>query len=243
MSRIKFLGVALVAVFAFAALAATSALAEEKTKMLPESGVTFTGKQEGVGKLVQAGGETIECKKGKGTGTIESANLGKFTTDFEECKLATGIGKGSTCTGAGEASGVILAKGPYHFWLALETLSGKEHTLVGALVELAEPVHFTCVVFGLNQLVVVEGCTAALAKPLNTLSATTEDVFAQSNGVQLITQVLPQEKTSEITCQQLSSLNGGTFKNSALEGTAKNEKFISGGKEITVLLMNPEAKE
>jgi hypothetical protein len=83
-----------------------------------------------------------------------------------------------------------------------------------------------------------------VARPLNTLTATTEDVFAQSNGVQLITQVLPQEKTSEITCQQLASLNGGTFKNSALEGTIKNEKFQNAKKEsITVLLMNPEAKE
>lgn len=70
----------------------------------------------------------------KGSGTIESANLGKYEALFGECN-STG---GARCTGAGDVGGTILSKGTYHFWLALETLNIIKDTLVGALVLLPE---------------------------------------------------------------------------------------------------------
>jgi hypothetical protein len=242
MTRIKLIGLSLIAVIALLALTAASAsAAEEKTKMLPESGVTFTAKS-GVGKLTILNlSNVVECKKDKGKGTIESANLGKFETDLEECKAGTG-----TCTGTGEASGVILTKGTFHFWLALETLNGVANTLVGALVFLPEEAHYTCVVAGLNQLFLVKGCMAALATPLNTLASITKDTFALAGGGagdQLITLVLPQEAAGEIECVLLTSINGGAFTMSALEDVAENENFKKGETAVTVLLMNPEGRE
>jgi hypothetical protein len=238
MSRIKLLGVSLVAVFALFALTAASAMAvEEKTKMLPETGVTFTGKQTAeVGKLVQSGSEkVVECKKGKGTGTIESANLGKYTTTFEECSSS-----GAPCTGLGDAAKTIKNEGTYHFWLALETLNGTANTLVGALVFLPIEKHFTCELLGIKVLILVKGCVAALATSLNTLVATTKDIFRQrAIGVELITEVLPEGTTKEIECKLLSEENSTGFKQSSIVGEAENEKFKKGETVPTILLMNP----
>jgi hypothetical protein len=241
MARIRLIGVSLMAVFAIFALTASVAAAEEKTKMLPEANVTFTGKG-GEGKL-QSTANTLEikCKKGKGTGTIESANLGKYSTTFEECTSSLG----GTCTGSGDTSGNITNSGTYHFWLALELKTGeRRETLVGALVFLPTEKHLTCVVLGTNNLVLVKGCVAALAEPLNTLTEVTKDVFANNGtrGVQLITKVLPSGRTEEENCILLSSrdLTGEVFAQSALVGTAENEKFMVGAEKVTVLLMNPE---
>jgi hypothetical protein len=42
----------------------------------------------------------------------------------------------------------------------------------------------------------------------------------------------------------LTAVNAGAFTMSALNNTAENEKFLNAKKEaVTVLLMNPEAKE
>jgi hypothetical protein len=240
MSRIRLLGVCLIAVFAFSAIVATAAMAEEKTKMLPESGVKFISKG-GKGELTTLGGVlSVKCEKLTGkNGTIESANLGKYETLFEECTSS-----GGKCTGVGLTTGDILNAGTYHFWLALETLNGTANTLVGALVFLPEELHFTCVVIGTNVLVLVKGCIAALATPLNALASVTKDTFAVTGaGDPLITKVLPAGSTAEIECLLLSSKSEGTFEMSGLTVVAENEKFESGGTALTVLLMNPEAKE
>jgi hypothetical protein len=242
MTRIKLFGVVMIAAFAIFALVTSVAAAEEKTKMLPESGVTFTAKQVGEGKLVMKSGEEVKCKEGKGSGTIESANLGKYETLFEKC-TSTG---GSICTGEGDATGTILNKGTYHFWLALEELNKVANTLVGALVNLPEETKFGCTLLGVTvKVTVLKGCVAALATKLNTLVSTTTDTFAQvSAGVELITKVLPQEKTTEIECILLSQKGTGAFEQSSLVGVAENKAFENSKKElITVLLMNPEAKE
>jgi hypothetical protein len=238
MTRIRLLGVSLMAVFAIFALTASMASAEEeKTKMLPAAGVSFTSKQVGEGVLEQKEGTfTVKCKKGKGSGTIETANLGKYTTLFEECKDSAG-GK---CTGASDAVETILNKGLFHFWLALELLNGK-NTLVGALAFLPEELHFTCVDLGVNVLVLVNGCVAALATPLNELTTVTKDVFAQTGGVQLIIKVLPAGSTVEEECKLLSAVGAGAFKQSGLKGEAENENFKVGETKPTILLMNPAA--
>jgi hypothetical protein len=242
MTRIKFLGPSLIAVLALFALASTSAsAAEEKTKMLPESGVTFTTKGGEASLGILGLTNKIVCKKEKGTGTIESANLGKFAMDFEECRLGT-----EACTGFNEVGGVILLKGTFHFWLAFETLNGVAETLVGALVFLLEQVHYTCVVAGLNWLFLVKGCIAALATPLNTLASVTKVTFAASGGVAgdpLITRVLPQELLNNIECILLVSINEQPFTMSAWEGVLETEKFKKGAEATTILLMNPEAHE
>jgi hypothetical protein len=240
MTRIRGLIIGLIGVMVLCALSAGSAnAAEEKTKMLPQSSLTFTIKSGASTLSILGLSTSVLCKKDKGSGTVDSANLGKFTLDFEECTTGTTI-----CTGTGEANGVLLLKGTYHFWLALETLNGVANTLVGALVYLPEEYHYTCVVAGLNQLYLLKGCVASLATPLNTLTAVTRDTFATTAaGDQLITQVLPQEATQLIECVLLTSINGGAFTMSALENVEENEKFKMGETSVTILLMNPEAHE
>lgn len=238
MTRIKLLGVSLVAVIALAGFAAAFAnAAEEKTKMLPEAGVSFTSTSK-AGTLETVGKAKVTCTSDTDTGTIESANLGTFHVDFKGCKLGS-----NACNSVGDEKEVILFLGKFHFWLALETLNGTANTLVGALVFLVETFHFTCTVLGVNALQVVEGCVAALATPLNTLTLTTKDIFKQTSGVQLIIKVLPQEATSEISCELKTSIDEGAKEQSAIETEDESSAFTKEGKAITVLLMNPEAKE
>jgi hypothetical protein len=131
----------------------------------------------------------------------------------------------------------------YHFWLALELKTGEtKESLVGALALLVEEFHYTCRVGGVfNELILVLGCVAALAEPLNKLTEVTKDILSQSKGVQLITLVLPQEAKEGIKCTLLASVNGGTFEQMGLEGTDENKEFTKEGVPVTVLLMNPEA--
>jgi hypothetical protein len=65
-----------------------------------------------------------------------------------------------------------------------------------------------------------------------------------SSGVQLITIVLPQEKTTPIECFLLSKIGStGAFERTSLIDVDENLNFKKGETLITVLLMNPEAKE
>jgi hypothetical protein len=235
MRHIKLLGTALMMFFALSALATATASAEEPTKILPEPTVaaplTFTSTST-AGLLLTLGGKKVECTKDTGSGEFTTPNLGKYKVLFEGCKGEFG----TTCTGVGDKSGTILQEGALHYVLAL--LSG---ILVAALVGLPKEFHFTCEVIGLKILVLVLGCIAALAEPLETLAKTTKDIFefsAVNSGDPDIQKILMEEAKEEIACVLSSSINGGEFESSALKGTATNEGFKKGGKAVEVLLMN-----
>jgi hypothetical protein len=120
----------------------------------------WTG-ESGKGTLEKLkGASNVECTKDKSEGTFEAEKpLGKFHIDFEGCKAA-GI---STCTGLGEAKGVILALGTFH--LVFDKL-GKVLSEAGlGVLFLPEPIHFECSV--VNALFVVEGQLLCLMKPAN----------------------------------------------------------------------------
>lgn len=101
--------------------------------------------------------ETIECTSDKSEGTFENKPLGKFHIDFEGCKT-TGIKV--TCTGLGEASGVILTLGTFH--LVSDKLGTGAELGMGILL-LMEPTHLTCAI----PLFIVEGQVLCLIKPIN----------------------------------------------------------------------------
>jgi hypothetical protein len=233
MSRFKAIGAGLMAILALSAFAVAMASAAEPTKMLPAGpGITFTSKS-GEGVLLTVGGSEVKCKKDAGTGTIDTTNLGNFHTEFKECKAKVSIFEGP-CSGEGDSEGIILLLGTFHFWLA--TLTNK---LVAALVFLIREFHFTCVVAGVKELVLVKGCAAALAEPTEVLTKVTKDVFIETkSGISDIRTVLPENSTIPISCITLTNVGGKGFEESAQKGTAENETFKKEGVAVEVLLMN-----
>jgi hypothetical protein len=109
MKRIRLLGLTLLAVFALGALAAQGAMAENPT-ILPEaaSSATFTGTSTSAPTLQTTSKQTITCTKAKTKGGFTSSSGGTITLDFEGCKKES-----SACTGAGEATEVILTGGKF----------------------------------------------------------------------------------------------------------------------------------
>jgi hypothetical protein len=156
MKQLKILGVALMAVFALSAVAASMASAE--VKVLPELEEAFKG-ESGAGTLEMLKGvAVIECAKDKSEGTFEGTKpLGSFHIDFEGCKAL----KIAACTGLGESAETILSLGTFH--LVFDKLGTGAELGVGILF-LVEKVHFECG----GKLFVVSGeVLCLLTKPLN----------------------------------------------------------------------------
>lgn len=234
MKRIRLLGVALMAVFALGAIAAITASAEV-TLILPEKGVTVKSKS-GKGTLLTVGGSQVICQKDKGESSFTTGNLGTFKVDFEECKAKVPIIGSAPCTGTGEPKEVILLVGEVHYLLALlmegKPKEEKASKLVAALAFLFET-HFTCEALGQKQLILVKGCAAANAEPIEKLTKLTKDVFKEwSSGESSILLILPENTTKEVNCLTETSVNGGAFELSAETGTVENET------NVEVLLMN-----
>jgi hypothetical protein len=101
MKKASILSVALVALFVAGAMIAASAFA--LPELLPHG--KWEGKQKGTALLESTSGTKVECKKGKGSGEETTDTLGKFSIDFEECN----------CKSNGDAAGVILTGGEYHY--------------------------------------------------------------------------------------------------------------------------------
>jgi len=244
MKRIRLLGVALMTVFAVSAIVAATASAAEPTKILPEPSTVKPLKvtsKSGAGSLITVSGEEVKCKTDKGTSEFTTPNLGTFHALFEGC---TGP-SGTTCTGeSGDAKGTILLLGEVHYLLALlmEGTKEKETTkLVPALAFLFKQFHFTCSISIIKVLVLVRGCAAAFAEPTEVLTKKTKDVFTEwSQGESQILLILPPEATKEVNCLTETHVGEGEekFELSAQKGTAENEKFEQGGKEIEIELMN-----
>ena len=169
-------GVAVMAVFAFSAVAISVASAFETTKILPEptaaAPLTATATQAAAGDLLTVGGLEVKCESGSGSETWTTANLGTGAVLFAKCTgpLST------TCTGEGDPSGLVAVEGEVHFWLGLLMTGTKEKEttdLSGALVFLlkigaiAKPAKFTCVNAKktIEDKIEVNGCVAAQVLP------------------------------------------------------------------------------
>lgn len=116
----------------------------------------------------------ITCKKDKSEGSLEAKKpLGLFHITLEECKAAGLL----TCTGLGEASGVILALGTMHLvWDKLGAERG-----AGVLL-LLEATHFLCSGLGKDVLFVISGEVLCLIKPINSKVKHFEIVCEGSKG-------------------------------------------------------------
>ena len=233
MQRIKVLALALVATLILGAVAVASASAATEILPTPTTAapLTFTDTQVGEGTLETLAGSALKCKAGTSTGSFTTATLGTFAVDFKEC---TGP-LGSICTGASEATGVILTTGTVHYALALLTES---KTKVDALVFLQEQFHFTCKVGTIEQLILMRGCYAAHAAPIDTLVTETEDKFklitGQKGDPDIPSWIMPGGE--ELACVLESSINGSAFEGSGLTGVDKNKGFKQSGAAVTALL-------
>jgi hypothetical protein len=164
MKRIRILGVALVAVFAFGAVASAA--------MPKFSPATNEGTSKSSTATFTEEGEifSIKCEKNTGTSKIENETEGKFTETFNKCKAA-GI---ETCTGEGQKSGVIVVEGT--FMLGLIKL---EETGAG-IAFLPTPTIFACA----GTKIEVTGCAAGPVTPTGTKTTTFTVELKASKGKQ-----------------------------------------------------------
>jgi hypothetical protein len=238
MHRIKLLSVAMFVMLALCSVAAGTAMAEEKTKVLPEPTKTtaITNVAKGTEAVLETtNGSTVTCKAQSGTASLTSANHGTYTTLFTECKSILG----TTCTGTGDPSGLIANHGEVHFLLALNT----EAKLVGAFVFLVEKFEFKCTTTGISFPVTVEGCIAAKipSADLNTLIKEGEFNFeGTKDGKPNIPSILTVEAKTETACVLSSSIDGSAVEGSDIVGKVTNGTFKQSEKAVELLLMNPE---
>jgi len=148
MKRLGLLGFGLLTVLAAAAAMATSAFAVQPSN-LPEGVKKYTGVSEGETEFHSSSGIVV-CKTASSENGEETSNLppsGPFHIDFKECKnKETGI----TCTGLGEAAGIILALGTTKLVFD-KPAGGSFELLTTATLFTVTLLHFNC-----SALVLIE---------------------------------------------------------------------------------------
>jgi hypothetical protein len=108
MQRLRLIGIVFVILFALAAVAATTASAENP-EILPVPTTTtplnFTveGQAASLVPTKEEEKSILKCKKVKMSGSFTSADSGTVTVDLEECKGGT-----ANCSTTGDAAGVVL---------------------------------------------------------------------------------------------------------------------------------------
>lgn len=217
------------------AVGATTAFAEENTKILPMptqmNPVRIRG-ISGVTRILLVGGGVVECESDVFVDTWTSYNLGTFVKLLTNCKGPLN----SVCTTLGSGAGLIEVKGEVHFLLALAGGS-----LVGARAELNPMFQFTCSISVIKETVTQEaGCDAGLANNLNELLTKVSFTFKESKGVSSITEILLPEAKELTKCTSEAKIGSGSLESDAMEGTEESTSIEQGEKEITVLLMNPQ---
>jgi hypothetical protein len=213
MSRIRIIGLALVAVFAMSVVTsatASAALPEFETSGVCEKGpvakkwhfetsacttvsagntgefgqTTFTA-TSGTGKLVTKAGRTIECTSDSNWGELSEPKSDRVRVTFSGCKSAT---FGVACNTAGAASGVIETK-PLKSTLVYINEKVTPKT-VGDLLE-PESGNFAEIKCSLEEIIVkgsvigkIPAENAGKEKQINVKRTKVEIVFAQTGGVQ-----------------------------------------------------------
>lgn len=181
MTRIRIIGLALVAVFAISAVASASALAAPEFKGeggAEVKGTTFTS-TSGAGKM--EGTETIKCTASTSAGEITSATtVGKVVVTFTGCE-----DKGKKCkSSSGAASGEIKTvslKGELGEVATAEAASG-----VGELLTPESGSKYvsieSCTLFPVE----VTGSVIGEVTPINTLATTGKLVYTEASKKQTI---------------------------------------------------------
>jgi len=240
MKRISMiLGVCLVALVAFSAVAAAGASAKEVLFKLTSGSfpATFTSKG-GLAKLVTVGGTEVVCETVTNKGTLEDAHLGKVTILFEKCTTKTILGT-FTCTTPvtpkeNESKGhITITNALFHLGLA-------DPGPVPAILVLLPggEIKFSCEIGEVK--VTGEGVTGALQKTNGEVPKIGEAVSAAnlvyeqtSNGKQKYTKFLLSLKSEELMESHLTSEIFGTKEEAAQVSNDTLEKFENSAKGAT----------
>jgi len=242
MKRISvIMGLCLMAIVAFSAVAAATASATPPTLLLKlTSGTypaTFTSKGETASTLETANKNTITCGKIDNEGTLENAHLGKVLILFLECST-TILDHTGPCGNNGSKTSIMLPEAVFHFGSILLTpteaspgvlvlLPGKEFSFECTEVPIIGKVTIKVTGEGIAGLVGVPGGGAAV--PKTKYSALTLVYQAGSTtGTQKYTEfLLPLEENKVMTGLQLKSENSFEKKseNSSQSSNDTLEKF------------------
>jgi len=174
MHRLKILGFALMAVFALSAIASAtaSALPEVLNEAAEQASQKFTG-TSGATELIKLNGKKVECAASTAEGLIEKGKpLGLFHIHFTNCKGLAG----ASCTGEGDKEKEILVLGTFH--IVYDKLTS-EGSLGAAILFLIPRFHFTCTLFTVKVLILVQGELLCLIKPINTFAKHFEVICSQ----------------------------------------------------------------
>jgi hypothetical protein len=157
---------AMLAVVALSAVASSAAFGatDEVLFVSPKTSESYKG-ESGSGTLSTLAGTKIVCTSDTSEGELK-AKEGTLHIDFKGCNSG-----GITCTGLGEAAGVILTLATT--LLVADVLS----PLAGAILVTLSPVHFSCSII----LFEVTGKVLCLITPINTATKHFE-IFCQLTG-------------------------------------------------------------
>jgi hypothetical protein len=235
MKRIHVIGLCLVAVFAFSAVASSGASAAQPY-LFSRATFTFTSKG-GEGKLLTVGKQVVKCVKVTNTGSTENAHLGHVTILFEECVAETIFGN-FTCTTSGSITGhITLSSLLFH----LGELN--ENAAIIVLLPTAG-ISFSC---GLAGTITVKGNVVGLLfkltsdgggrwklkEPVKSVNLVFED--NGTTGVQLDKSITLSLGGGTLTNQHLTSTVGGTEEESSQVSTDSLENV--NGKNETIELV------
>jgi hypothetical protein len=209
MHRIRLMGLALIAVFAMGAIAATAAMAEKPEFSPPEKNVFSTS--GGKAKFEQKEGiAPVSAEKSTGKGEVTNAKEGTFDELFEN----TTVPLGGKATGLEDKTvGSVLVKGTFK----LGYLDAAK-TKVGVVFKIIET-HFEAE--KLITLVSVRGAAIGQITPLNTKTKVFTVELTGAGGVQTFTEILNATNSGFEKFKLESEINGGAFTQSDEVTTVK----------------------
>jgi hypothetical protein len=227
MQRLKLLGLALVAVFAFSA-AVTAVASAEEVSFLPEAPVKFAA-TSGAGQLqiLNAALKPIKCTKDKGSGATTTKDEGTFIVEFEGCETELS-GLKVKCADLGQTSdnGIIKLSGNFDLRMGL---TGQP---LGIMAFLVSNIHFLCSI----ALFTVSGCAAGSIEKLNELVSSLSVVLKQAAGENEILSIDNLAETAMEECTLLTKKGSETAETSGEETSETLNGFTKGGVSTTVLI-------
>ena len=204
-TRIRMIGLALVAVFAMSAIVASAASAA-LPEQLPATG-KFTG-TSGASTFETLKGEKVKCTSDTITGEITGAKTSKSTITFKGCE---GLGLKCNTSGAGSGEIVLNVTGTLVYIMK----STKE---VGLLNTLGAALTIKCTAF---ETLVVRGSTLCPITPVNTKTTKYKVVCKATKGMQEPANYEPGSELikAPVTETEGKGLISFPFEESGLTGT------------------------
>lgn len=240
MKRIRIVGLCLVAVFAFGAVAASNAFAADllfKATVGNIAGGTFLS-SGGASTLETTGKTKVTCTTVTNHGLFHSTTLGLVLILFKGCKES--LFKTSCNSGSGAGEIHIPLSTIFHLGLAHSVTS----TSVPAIIILlpAAGINFTCaggtIPVKVTGNVIGELQSGGVQAPLNKPFKALELVFKQTTGVQALKLILFGGGT--LTNQHLTSEINGVVEEAGQESTDTLDGFTnSAGAATEIELVEP----